>query len=391
MTRKQTYKDLLANDNFIRWRLLGDDKPTCLEEFYIAENEEARVELEKAVNEFSKIRLNKEFLSETDVNRLWQKIQESADSKRNRKYLYLRWIRYAVAACFVLVIGFSAYLMTSNPKDRPVTADNIIIGENLEEQDIKLITNSETTSFSSNINVDVDKDGSVTVKDAAGSEEKQITTEKETMNKIIVPYGKRSKLELSDGTKVWVNSGSVLEFPGKFIGKTRIVKLSGEIFLEVAKDKKPFIVHTADMDIIVYGTTFNVSSYADGNISSVVLVEGKVGVKTILSGEETMMKPSEMLSFQDNRLYKETVDTRKYTSWKDGYLLLNQTPVTDVLKQLEQYYNLSFDIRDNVNLHSITCTGKIYLSSNLDDIMKTISLLSSTKYRWENNKIYIEY
>jgi ferric-dicitrate binding protein FerR (iron transport regulator) len=165
----------------------------------------------------------------------------------------------------------------------------------------------------------------------------------------------------------------------------------GEIYLEVVKDRKPFIVNTSDMNITVYGTAFNVSAYADRHTPSVVLVEGKVGVKNTLSGEEMMMMPKEMVSLQNNRLNRETVDIRKYTSWKDGYLLLDRTPVTEVLKYMEQYYNLSFDIKENVNLRDITCTGKIYLTPNLDDIMKTVSLLSSTKYTRENNKIYIQY
>jgi ferric-dicitrate binding protein FerR (iron transport regulator) len=391
MKIKQTYKDFLTDDDFIRWRLAKYEKTVHFEDSYIVDNHELRVELEKAIEEFYKIRLNKEFLSDSDVNKLWERIEESANLKRNRKKLYLHWIQYAAAACLVLAIGFSSYLLMSKQENSPVATENIIVGENLKEQDIKLITHSQTTSFSGDINVNVDKNGSVTVTDVAGNEEKQIATEKETVNKIIVPYGKRSQLELSDGTKVWVNSGSVLEFPSKFIGKTRTIRLAGEIFLEVTKDKKPFIVNTSEMDITVYGTVFNVAAYADRNHPSVVLVEGKVGVKTILSGEETIMKPREMVSFQNNSLYKETVDTRKYTSWKDGYLLLDQTPIHEVLKYMEKYYNLSFDIKDNVNLHHITCTGKIHLTSNLDNIMQTVSLLSSTKYRRENNKIYIEY
>ncbi|MDR2773670.1 MAG: FecR family protein [Tannerella sp.] len=392
MMKRRTYKDFLTDNDFIRWRLTGGEKPESFEDSSTCGNPELKVEMEKAIEEFSKIRLNRERLPDTDVKRLWRRIRETAELKRNGKKRYLQRIQYAAAACFVLIIGLSAYLLISKQEDKlPAASEHVIVGKNLEEQDIKLITKSETASFSNDINIQIDKNGTVTIKDNTGKEEKTVATEKESMHKIIVPYGKHSELELSDGTKVWVNSGSVLEFPGKFTGKTRAIKLAGEIFLEVSKDKKPFVVHTPDMEITVYGTAFNVSTYAERSNPFVVLVEGKVGVKTILSGEETIMNPNEMVSLRNNRLNKGTVDVRKYTSWKEGYLILDQTPVSQVLKYLEQYYNLSFDISENINLQDITCTGKIRLSPNLDDVMETISLLSSTKYIRENNKIYIKY
>ena len=389
MTQKRTYVDFLTDDEFIRWRLTDDKGLGKFWESYISENPDLRDEWAKAIRYFSNIRFNDEYLPEADYNELFRRIQDSISTTNRKKRTAGRWIRYAAAACVALAIGFSTYLYRSKVNEKPVTAEHFIVGENLEEQDIKLITNTETTSFSSNVNINVGKDGAVTVKDAGG--EKKIATDEETLNKIVVPYGKRSKLELADGTEVWINSGSVMEFPSKFTGKTRMVNVVGEVYLEVAKSDKPFIVHTSDMDIKVYGTAFNVSAYANNSVTSVVLVQGKVGVKTVRSGEEMMIKPDEMASFSNNRLYRETVDVRKYTSWKDGYLLLDQTPITEILKQLEQYYNLSFDIGKNVNLQNITCTGKIYLSSNLDDVMHTISLLSSTRYKRENNKIYIEY
>jgi hypothetical protein len=389
MTQKQTYADFLTDDEFVRWRLTDDEELENFWKSYISEKPELHDEFAKAIQYFSRIRFKDDSLSESDSNRLLQRIQDSLATADVKKRTTKLWIRYVTAACVALVIGYSTYSYLSKRDGKPVEAENIITGENLEEQDIKLITNAQTTTFASNIDINVGKDGAVTVKDAEG--EKQIVTDAEALNKIVVPYGKRSKLELADGTKVWINSGSMLEFPSRFTGKTRSVNVVGEVYLEVAKDGKPFIVHTLNMDVKVYGTAFNVSAYADRNVASVVLVEGKVSVKAARSDEEMMMQPQEMASFLNNRLYKETVDVLRYTSWKDGYLLLNQTPFAEILEQLEQYYNLSFDVRENVNLRNITCTGKIYLSDNLDDVLKTISLLSSTQYERENNKIFIEY
>jgi ferric-dicitrate binding protein FerR (iron transport regulator) len=96
-----------------------------------------------------------------------------------------------------------------------------------------------------------------------------------------------------------------------------------------------------------------------------------------------------MLTYYNDRVDKKQVNVSNYVSWKDGYLMLQQTPIAEVLKQMERYYNLSFDIQEPVDLQSKTCTGKIYLSDNLDNVMTTISLLSSTKYTRDDKKIYI--
>jgi ferric-dicitrate binding protein FerR (iron transport regulator) len=189
---------------------------------------------------------------------------------------------------------------------------------------------------------------------------------------------------------VWLNSGSVLEFPAQFTGNNREVRLaSGEMYIEVAPDgKKPFHVRTSDFDVKVYGTKFNVSTYADSP-QSVVLVEGRVSLQPT-NKKETFLSPSEQATYSDNGTFnRQKVDVNQFISWKNGYLEFDKTPMTDVLKQIGRYYNLSFDFDNDVNLYKRTCTGKIYLSENLDNVMTTIGLLSSTKYIKDNNQIFI--
>src|SRR5690606_32526777 len=96
-------------------------------------------------------------------------------------------------------------------------------------------------------------------------------------NTLIVPYGKRSEISLSDGSKVWLNSGSKLIFPATFEGKNRIVYLEGEGIFKVTHNKsQPFIVKTGNHNIEVLGTLFNVTNYTDENTVSTVLKSGSV-------------------------------------------------------------------------------------------------------------------
>jgi len=264
----------------------------------------------------------------------------------------------------------------------------LIIGELLHNQDIQFITSGEAISFDNDVEVKLDEEGTVEITQR-DSDVTQLAVNRDQINSLIVPFGKRSTLTLGDGTRIWLNSGSVLEFPSKFSGKSREVRLtSGEMYVEVAHDKnKPFYVHTSDFKVRVYGTKFNLSSYESAP-HSVVLVEGSVGVMT--NAAETLLKPNEQLLIsEEGALERQMVDVTRYISWKDGYLLLDKTPMTDVLEQVGRYYNLSFNYEQDMNLQKRTCSGKIYLSENLDNVMTTIALLSATRYeKREQPNIY---
>ncbi|MDR1202564.1 MAG: FecR family protein [Tannerellaceae bacterium] len=381
-------KDFFQDEKFILWRLTDDKELEGYWQTFLKNNPSLSADMEEAIRQFSKIQINKEALTDLEYARLRNCIQTSvAQTKKRRIY---RFIAYATAACVACILVFSLFYNQFQP-DTTFLAQNIIVGENLDEEDICLITDSTSTSFSNDIHVQVDKSGKTTVKESEGTKSTVLEGGKTAMNKLVVPYGKRSQLELSDGTKVWVNSGSVLEFPSVFTNDMRSINLIGEMYIEVMPDsKKPFYVNTSDFRVKVHGTKFNISAYHDNGVQSVVLVEGSVSVKT-QSKEEAFLAPNEMLTYLNNQWDRKTVDVTQYVSWKDGYVLLDHTPINIVLQWMERYYNLSFKINSDVNLTTKTCTGKIYLSDDLDDVMKTVSLLSSTKYTRQEKTIYIQY
>ena len=161
------------------------------------------------------------------------------------------------------------------------------------------------------------------------------------------------------------------------------------MFIEVTpNNQKPFYVHTVDFGIRVYGTKFNISSYAN-TPKSVVLVEGRVSLQAS-DKKETFLTPNEQAIYTNNGTFDtQKVDVAPFISWKEGYLEFDNTPIRDVLTQIERYYNLSFDYDKTVSLKGLTCTGKIVLSENTDDVMTTIALITSTKYQRKDNRIFI--
>ncbi|MDR2474174.1 MAG: FecR domain-containing protein [Tannerella sp.] len=340
---------------------------------------------------------NNKQMSEADYENLWRRLETSVARRsvisRRDKSFVMKLLPFAAAAFVALAISVSITLINKE-KNNQIDDKDVITGVSLEDEDIKLISGGKVDSYSQNVDIHVGTDGLLTV--MADSTTEKATVKATKITSIIVPYGKRSRLTLADGTKIIINSGSTLEFPERFDGEKYEINMSGEIFVEVKKDvKRQFVVHTAEMDITAYGTTFNVSSYGDRREApSVVLVEGKTGVRMTHNRNETseiIMLPNEMVIYQNNTINKQAVDVKKHISWKDGYIFLDDTPIPEVLKKIEQYYNMSFDIKESVELQNIKCVGKLFLSANIDNVMTTISRLSSTRYRRQDNKIIIEY
>jgi ferric-dicitrate binding protein FerR (iron transport regulator) len=207
---------------------------------------------------------------------------------------------------------------------------------------------------------------------------------------MIVPYGKRSTIILSDGTKVALNSGSTLIFPPAFSGDAREVQLIGEGFFDVTHNKeKPFYVQTDAFKMKVYGTKFNIQAYKQDNASSVILVEGKVSIKNNHDSKanEVFLAPNQRGTVVDgsNNVQIENVDNiEMYTSWTEGYLTFSDEDITRLIKQISRYYNVDIEITTTKNLDKIY--GKLDLKDDLEKVLDGISFISNTKYRKNGNK-----
>lgn len=380
------YSDFLKDSKFIRWQLLPDDDLNEYWQDFIEEYPESEGEMERASLYLKSEGLNKSSLTETGRAVLLNKIQTTIRNRRKAKQRKLFW--YAAAAIVFLVIGLT--LFYSQRESGVITSDKeLIVGELLNSEDIQLITNKESIYFQNDIDVKLNTEGKAEIIQK-NKEVREIEIQQAQLNTLIIPYGKRSTLTLADGSKVWLNSGSVLEFPAQFGSKKREIRLtSGEMYIEVIPDQnKPFFIHTSNFNVRVYGTKFNISNYT-GSEQSVVLVEGSISLQS-KDHKELFITPNEKAVYSESGTFDtQKVNVNQFISWKNGYLEFDKTPMTEVLKKIGRYYNLSFDFDNDVNLQKRTCSGKIYLSENLDNVMETISILTSTKYEKQDNRIYI--
>ena len=379
-------RDFLLEDKFIEWRLFKTDELNSYWEAFRIKNPEISDDIDIAIEEFESVRFNENKLSEIEKRDIINSI--ITDVKRRGKVKSIIQVISTVAAIAILGVFISIFTNLNN-KDTNIIIENSILGQTMPEEEVYIISNNNKTSLADNSNLELTPNNKAVITNNIGeTEEVSLTTS--SLNRIVVPYGRRSTIILADGSKVWLNSGTQLDFPTTFTGKTREINVNGEIYIEVKEDKKtPFIVNTESMAIQVYGTAFNVTSYNDDENQSIVLVEGKVGVKTSGYKDEFTLKPNEMISLSGNEVIKENVDVSKYISWTKDILVFEETPISEILKRIGRYYNVQFDNLPEVTLNEQTCSGKLFLSEYLDSVMMSISSLSSTKYERNNNIINI--
>lgn len=377
----------LKDEKFIEWKLFPTDELEDYWEKYLQQYPDERDNMLLAENYFSRINLSSFGMPKGRKSEAIKRLKQSL-SRYSRKRKIHRFL-YTAAACGTILLSMYIWQNANRSDSELKPSSDSIVGNELESEDILFITGTQTISFQENINIQISENNIAQVK-TENKVDKEVAITQNEINKVIVPYGKRSRVTLVDGTQVWLNSGSSFEFPTVFNGKMREVQLSGEMYIEVAPDRnKPFQVHTSDFNIKVYGTRFNVSSYTDSP-SSVVLVEGSIGLQS--SGkQELLLSPDEQAIYSDatGSFNTRKVDVHTFISWKEGYLTFEDTPIIEVLKQIERYYNLSFNYGDDVSFQGITCAGKIILSDNLDNVMTALTSISSTHYKKEDKLIHI--
>lgn len=379
----------LKDEKFIVWMLAPTDELNSYWEQFTENHPEERSHLLRAKELFKKVNLSSYKLDERAKEKAVARLETSLRHFRRKRKLRRIGIMGASTAALLLLLFLLGKDLIMQPDSLSEIPMSYYVGNELDSQDIQLFTGDQTTTFEENIDVTIRNDQRIEVKKEHSRDADEIAVEKNTINRLVVPHGKRSKVLLPDGTRIWLNAGSTLIFPSAFGKKTREVQLRGEMYAEVAHDaNRPFLVKSDQLDLKVYGTNFNFSAY-DNAAPWVVLVEGSVGVKAA-GGKEMKLAPNErIIRNQNGLLERSKVDVSAFVSWKDGYLAYQETPIAEVLRQIERYYNLSFNLDDHVSLQGYTCSGKIILSDNLDNVLTALTLISNTRYHRENKSIYI--
>lgn len=211
-------------------------------------------------------------------------------------------------------------------------------------------------------------------------------------NTLSIPRGGEFFLQLSDGTKVWLNSETVLRYPVQFAGNERKVELTGEAFFEVARNEKaPFFVESGEQVIKVLGTEFNVSSYLENPFISTTLVKGSVEV-FIRNKPETrqILAPNEQSTINkaDAQIKKQKVDPYLYSAWKDGRFVFENQNLDEIMKTLSKWYNVEV-VFAREDLKNFRFTGNLQRYSDFGEVLKKIQKTNEVEFIIENKLITI--
>lgn len=310
----------------------------------------------------------------------WQQILHE-----QTKTIRLSYLKYAAAFLLLVGIGSSVlYLSIQRP-------DNLAIveTENSSQDAILILADGKSVAISSKQStLQYSSDGSGIVVNDSSDVAQSVSGE--GFNQMLVPYGKRSYLVLSEGTKVWLNSGSKLVFPPVFKGKSREVFLVGEALFEVTEDKeKPFFVKTDAFKLKVYGTKFDVQAYEQDKDYRIVLIEGKVSMNANnrLQQSEVFLAPNQKATISkgsENFEITNIENMENYTAWVDGYLTFTNENVADLLKRVSRYYNAEIEVESPENMETIY--GKLDLKDDLERVLDGIAFISKTQYTKQENK-----
>lgn len=209
-------------------------------------------------------------------------------------------------------------------------------------------------------------------------------------NVVAIPQGQVYKIVLNDSTQVWMNAGSRLTFPSRFIGSTREVQLEGEAYFQVTKDNKhPFIVHTNHIMTEVLGTEFNIRAYSSDD-THVTLVQGSVKVKLPTTRQEILLRPGQDVSCTDSTYTVSEADTRYVSLWKEGRLYFDNVSLKDLLTDLGRYYNLTVEMENDTALMNTRLHFVVDRNESIDQIIENLNLFEYLSINRDEEKISVK-
>lgn len=346
----------------------------------------------------NKHNINFEPISKEEKRKLKHKITNSIYSYVRRRKAVKYGMVCAIVIPVILLLSVNLY-NTSKTGLSPIEVFAKTVEQQETSKNIKLVLNDNQNIEIAETNPTISYSGTgnkVTIGTSQSITQDYNSTE---FNTLTVPYGKRSEIVLSDGSKVWLNSGSKLIFPAIFSGKNREVYLEGEAIFDVAQNKnQPFIVKTGNHDVEVLGTLFNITNYIDENTMFTVLKSGSVQLNfkgnSFFSSEKNMkITPGTLAVYDksDKNIKTSIVETDKYFSWRNGILIFKNDSMKSIMKKISRYYNVEIIINDDTLVNE-TFSGYLDIKDTIENVIQIIKETETSEFEYyltNDNKLII--
>lgn len=315
---------------------------------------------------------------QTDVKGSWQKFcrdhhWQSPASRWRKVCLY-------AASAAVLLVGRWIYYQRSIQPIRPTLSQEVAVAIKKAEVAGK---NQAILTLPDGKQIVVASDSAAQV--AIANLDKDVTYH------ISTKHGKEFWITLADGTRIHMNSNTLLDCPVQFTSSDRSVYLIGDAYFYVAQDKhRPFMVKTDNGIVKEYGTSFNANTTDQPGTTKVVLVEGSISVIT-RSGNEHAVKPHQLaeIHHESDNVNIQQTDVKPYTAWNEGRFVFEECPMQQLMEVLAQWYNMKVAFK-NDRSKDIHFTGTLDKYGNADDILRAIESVAGVKIVHHGNTVEID-
>lgn len=338
-------------------------------------------------------------LREEMLNKIRQQIEkpvielDTASRRKNLSYYY------TIAASVLIILSVGLYFY----KDRTQTPDPIVQRSPVKVNDVAPGGNKAvlTLADGSRIALDDVQQGEIAVQSGISiikAGDGQLIYEKadakfnalnshNVYNKIETPKGGKYQVNLPDGSKVWLNAESSLEYPAFFSGTERKVELSGEAYFEISPNKlMPFKVLSAGQTVEVLGTHFNINAYSNEPQIRTTLIEGSVKVSERSAKKVSYLKPGEEALNKKGEIFIRDANVEQAMAWKNGNFQFNDMYLVDIMRQLERWYDVEIDYSAIPNTRY-----NAYMSRdiNLSRVLEILEVTGRVKFSIEGKTIKI--
>lgn len=320
-----------------------------------------------------------------------RKVTQTINAYKRRKII----IRFSYAAVLIAIVGIAVFFQNNSDSDIRTFAQKSNWIPQSGNTRLVLSGEKEVQINSNESKIEYEGDGNEIRIDASQDVKQVVESDEIVMNTIIVPFGRRAQITLSDHSTIWLNSGSKLIYPARFAPGKREVYLEGEAIFEVSHNPKhPFLVITTDVEVEVLGTVFNVTSYKDDRTTSTILESGSVELtyksNALFSRSKEIMVPGMLAVYdpQKGSVLQSKVNTKQYTSWRDGYFVCEKQPLGGILKKISRYYNVSIQLNDQ-ELAKLTFSGYLDLKNSASQVLEIIAEIVNVKVESIDNQILI--
>ncbi len=340
---------------------------------------------------------------------IFERIQETVhpveEDQYSYRFYYLKSI--SIAAMILLAITTGIYFYSNREIAEPEHFAEIDVRNDIAPGYNKaILTLADGSKISlddaangllasqGNIAITKTDNGQIVYEKSAVDRSKLISN-RPVINTIQTPKGGKYQVRLPDGSKVWLNSASTLSYPTTFAGNERKVQLKGEAYFEISPNKNiPFRVQSDNQVVEVLGTHFNINSYDDEDYVKTTLLEGSV--KVILNSKPNMVSDSRLLKPGEQSLTKssrsdiriENADTEKAVAWKNGYFKFRNTPIREIMREIERWYDVELVYEGKMPTDEFT--GFISNDVKISAVLKIMEESGGVKFTVKGKKLKVK-